>query len=166
MRCLWDGMCGATTCWRRDLPTTPGAIRNQRVGYRLNMKLFTRVVTTKYLSEWTLGNSPHYAGWHCSWCYPPSGIKIKLESAQRHDKPRWGDFPDKLNLDYIASLIRNGEWFDGKHPFIPVNRRKTSASIYAPPFFLDNEDRFEYLLVPPDDRVWQSDPISHKHVKA
>ena len=105
------------------------------------------------LSEWTLGNSPHYAGWHCSWCYSPPGIKIKMESAQRHDKPRWGDFPDKLNLDYIASLIRKGEWFDGKHPLIPVNRRNTSASIYAPPFFLDNEDRFEYLLVHPDDRV-------------
>ena len=105
------------------------------------------------LSEWTLGNSPHYAGWHCSWCYPPSGIKIKLQSAQRHDKPRWGDFPDKLNLDYIASLIRNGEWFDGKHPLIPVNRRNTSASVYAPPFFLENEDRFEHLLVHPDDMV-------------
>ena len=116
------------------------------------LKYFYIILT----SEWTLGDINHYAGWHCSWCYSPPGIKIKMESAQRHDKPRWGDFPDKLDLDYIASLIRNGEWFDGKHPLIPVNRRNTSASIYAPPFFLDNEDRFEHLLVHPDDMVWQN----------
>ena len=139
------------------MPTTPGAIRNQRVGYRLNMKLFTRVVTTKYLSEWTLGNSPHYAGWHCSWCYPPSGIKIKLESAQRHDKPRWGDFPDKLNLDYIASLIRNGEWFDGNQSLIPVELTDTASHLYAPEYFLENPERFRYLLVNPI--LWQNDSI-------
>ena len=139
------------------MPTTPGAIRNQRVGDRLNMKLFTRVVTTKYLSEWTLGNSPHYAGWHCSWCYPPTGIKIKLESAQRHDKPRWGDFPDKLNLDYIASLIRNGEWFDGNQSLIPVELTDTASHLYAPEYFLENPERFRYLLVNP--RLWQNDSI-------
>ena len=66
---------------------------------------------------------------------------------------RWGDYPEKLNLDYIASLIETGGWFDGKHPFIRVDRRKTPAQVYAPTYFLDNEDRFEYLLVPPTDRI-------------
>ena len=66
---------------------------------------------------------------------------------------RWGDYPEKLDLDYIASLIETGGWFDGKHPFIRVDRRKTPAQVYAPTYFLDNEDRFEYLLVPPMDRI-------------
>ena len=34
----------------------------------------------------------------------PEGIKTKLQSAQRHDQPRWGDFPDKLDLQYLAGL--------------------------------------------------------------
>ena len=156
MPCCWEEMTGMTPAWESGWITTPSVTRPRQVLQSNYCILF--IIKTMTL-EWTLGDVNHYAGWHCSWCYPPPGIKIKLESAQRHDKPRWGDFPDKLNLDYIASLIRNGEWFDGKHPLIPVNRRKTSASIYAPPFFLDNEDRFEYLLVPPDDRVWQSDTL-------
>ena len=69
-------------------------------------------------SEWTLGGLGHYGGWHCSWCYEPQGIRQKLVSAQRHDKPRWGDYPEKLDLDYIARLVEEGEWFDGKRPFI------------------------------------------------
>jgi len=103
--------------------------------------------------EWTLGNSPHYAGFHCSWCYSPEGIRTKMASAQRHDKPRWGDFPEKMDLEYIESLVSNGGWFDGKHPFIKVNRRDMQDDVYAPKYFLENEDMFEYLLVPPGDRV-------------
>ena len=34
-----------------------------------------------------------------------------------------------------------------------VDRRKTPDTVYAPPYFLDNEDRFEYLMVPPQDRL-------------
>ena len=71
---------------------------------------------------WTLGNSPHYAGFHCSWCYRPEGIRTKLASAQRHDKPRWGDYPQKMEISYIESLVRDGQWFDGTYPFIRVNR--------------------------------------------
>jgi len=43
-------------------------------------------------------------------------------SAQKHDKPRWGDYPEKLNLTYIEGLIQKGGWFDGSKPFIPVKR--------------------------------------------
>ena len=28
------------------------------------------------------------AGWHCSWCFPPAGIKAKLEAAHWSDLPR------------------------------------------------------------------------------
>lgn len=33
-------------------------------------------------------------------------------SAQKHDTPRWGNYPEKTNLTYIANLIRTGGWFD------------------------------------------------------
>ena len=72
--------------------------------------------------EWILGNSPHYAGFHCSWCFPPAGIRDKLASAQAEDKPRWGDYPDKMELGYLQSLIKTGQWFDGQFPFIKVDR--------------------------------------------
>ena len=79
---------------------------------------FVYYTTLNPSSEWTLGGLGHYGGWHCSWCYQPEGIRLKLVSAQRHDKPRWGDYPEKLDLDYIAGLVETGEWFDGKRPFI------------------------------------------------
>ena len=72
--------------------------------------------------EWILGNSPHYAGFHCSWCFPPGGILVKLSSAQSEDKPRWGDYPDKMELGYLQSLVKTGQWFDGQFPFIWVDR--------------------------------------------
>jgi hypothetical protein len=50
------------------------------------------------------------------------GIREKLLSAQRHDTPRWGDYPEKTELPYIEELIRRGEWFDGSKPFIPIFR--------------------------------------------
>ncbi len=40
------------------------------------------------------------------------GIRRKLESAQAEDKPRWGDYDDKLDLNYIDKLVKTGRWFD------------------------------------------------------
>ena len=56
-----------------------------------------------------MGGPGNSAGHHCSWCFSPKGIRNKLTSAQRADKPRWGDYPEKLNLDYLLGLIRSGE---------------------------------------------------------
>ncbi|XP_023341090.1 beta-1,4-mannosyl-glycoprotein 4-beta-N-acetylglucosaminyltransferase [Eurytemora carolleeae] len=100
------------------------------------------------IQEWTLGNIGHYAGHHCSWCYSPEGIRLKLEAAQRHDKPRWGDYPDKLNLKYIQELIRTGGWFDGSKPFISVPRTKNDTGLFAPDYIL-NSNLFQYLVKPP-----------------
>ena len=60
------------------------------------------------------------------------GIVTKLTSAQRHDKPRWGDFPEKLELPYLQGLIREGAWFDGEKPFLPVDRGDVGEEVYAP----------------------------------
>eukprot|EP00095_Tigriopus_kingsejongensis_P000459 snap_masked-scaffold217_size252476-processed-gene-1.4 protein:Tk00459 transcript:snap_masked-scaffold217_size252476-processed-gene-1.4-mRNA-1 annotation:"hypothetical protein DAPPUDRAFT_50861" len=107
------------------------------------------------IQEWTAGTLDHYAGFHCSWCYSPQGIRTKLLSAQQHDKPRWGDYPEKTNVSYISGLIQNGQWFDGTKTFIRVDRKATLEQHYAPSYILEHARKFDYLLRPPkrtDDR--------------
>ena len=95
---------------------------NQRLPYKLvdrfeyyfllsfvsfaNVRHKNGISTKKYFQD-------HLAGHHCSWCFDAEGIRLKLISAQADDKPRWGDYPDKLELPYLEGLIQNGEWFDG-----------------------------------------------------
>ena len=90
----------------------------------------------------------HYAGYHCSWCYSPEGIRTKLLSAQKHDKPRWGDYPEKTDVGYIAKLIRTGGWFDDTQPFIKTSP-ESHPNNYAPKYILDHREKFSYLLDPP-----------------
>lgn len=98
------------------------------------------------VSAWTAGTKEHYAGFHCSWCYNPEGIRTKLLSAHVDDKPRWGDFPEKLDLNYIHGLIRKGEWFDGTHPFFMSDWEKEEQ--YAPKYILEHPQEFTQLLYP------------------
>jgi beta-1,4-mannosyl-glycoprotein beta-1,4-N-acetylglucosaminyltransferase len=98
------------------------------------------------IKQWDIGTLDHYAGYHCSWCYNPEGILTKLLSAQKHDSPRWGDFPVKTNVSYISKLIRTGGWFDDTKPFIEV--KDYGNKFYAPKYILENADRFIYLLKP------------------
>ncbi len=98
------------------------------------------------IREWDFGKLDYYAGFHCSWCYNPEGIRTKLLSAQKHDKPRWGDYPEKTNVTYIAELIRTGGWFDGTHPYIRVDEAKTPEKVYAPEFMRRNRRQFQHLL--------------------
>ena len=74
------------------------------------------------------------------------GIRTKLSSAQRDDKPRWGNCPEKLELSYIENLIRTGGWFDGEHPFLDVADQPLDGEVYAPEFFRSQRERFGYLL--------------------
>ncbi|EQB77201.1 beta-1,4-mannosyl-glycoprotein 4-beta-N-acetylglucosaminyltransferase [Camelus ferus] len=100
--------------------------------------------TGHILVQWSLGSPLHFAGWHCSWCFTPEGIYFKLVSAQNGDFPRWGDYEDKRDLNYIRSLIRTGGWFDGtQQEYPPAN---PSEHMYAPKYLLKNYDQFRYLL--------------------
>lgn len=100
------------------------------------------------ITPWTAGTKHHYAGYHCSWCYSPEGIRTKLLSAHADDKPRWGDFAEKLDIAYISRLIREGEWFDATHPFLMADWEKEDQ--YAPKFMLQHYREFSQLLYPPD----------------
>ena len=48
----------------------------------LAARLANYTLTHAAPAEWRLGELGHYAGWHCSWCYEPPGIRLKLQSAQ------------------------------------------------------------------------------------
>ncbi len=100
------------------------------------------------IREWDAGTLGHYAGFHCSWCYHPEGIRTKLLSAQKHDKPRWGDYPEKTNTTYISELIRTGGWFDDTHPFL---RADPKDPFFAPKYVLEHRDTFKYLLELPEE---------------
>jgi beta-1,4-mannosyl-glycoprotein beta-1,4-N-acetylglucosaminyltransferase len=127
-----------------------GKVMSIRRNYLTTEPLLSRVEIYQKnhpVKEWNIGQVGAYAGFHCSWCYNPEGIKLKLMSAQKDDKPRWGDYPEKLDLDYISGLIRTGRWFDNSQPFFLVNREQDS--LYAPAYILKHKNRFLYLLDPP-----------------
>ena len=67
-------------------------------------------------------------------------------SAQADDKPRWGDYQDKLELPYLEGLIQNGEWFDGTKTW--TFSRDTTRKNYAPKYMMNHYDKFKYLLEP------------------
>ncbi|KAK8760262.1 hypothetical protein V5799_028473 [Amblyomma americanum] len=92
--------------------------------------------------QWAIrGTQPRYAGWHCSWCFEARGIQVKLESAQRDDGVRWGDFANKSDLAYIESIRRAGRYFDDSSLMNSCDAREV-----APPYVTDNADRFRYLM--------------------
>lgn len=125
-----------------------GKVMSIRRNYLTSEPLMSRVQayikSGHPVMEWNIGRIGAYAGFHCSWCYPPEGIRLKLISAQKDDKPRWGDYPEKLDLGYIANLISNGRWFDNSKPFFLV--KPEQDRLYAPAYVLKNRDRFNYLL--------------------
>ncbi|XP_051985808.1 beta-1,4-mannosyl-glycoprotein 4-beta-N-acetylglucosaminyltransferase [Xyrauchen texanus] len=103
--------------------------------------------TRHILVQWSIGSPFHFAGWHCSWCFTPEGIHFKLISAQNGDFPRWGDYEDKRNLNYIRELIQTGGWFDGSvQEYPPTN---PNEHMYAPKYMLDHYNHYRYLLENP-----------------
>ena len=99
------------------------------------------------IREWSFGHKENEipCGWHCSWCFRPQGIKTKLEGAHWSDLPRWGAFPSKTTLDYIANLTINGLWFDDRTKLLPSVSRLSDW--YAPQYVKSHFDKYQYLLV-------------------
>ena len=63
------------------------------------------------------------------------------------DFPRWGDYPEKLNLTYIADLVARGAYFDDR--LLDVIARDVNdfadARNFAPNS-AKNDAKFEYLV--------------------
>uniref|UniRef100_A0AAV2LM49 PPM-type phosphatase domain-containing protein n=1 Tax=Knipowitschia caucasica TaxID=637954 RepID=A0AAV2LM49_KNICA len=132
LRDVYD--CDGIKLRRREYYTMPGFRRYEND-------------TGHILVQWSLGSPIHFAGWHCSWCFSPEGIYFKLISAQNGDFPRWGDYEDKRDLNYIRQLIRTGGWFDGSLQEYPPADPK--EHMFAPHYMLDHYERYRYLLENP-----------------
>ncbi|CAF0899478.1 unnamed protein product, partial [Didymodactylos carnosus] len=100
-----------------------------------------------YVTLFDIPNKVFYfprAGWHCSWCFTPKNVAIKLISAQNGDFPRWGDYPEKRSITYIKNNIKNGLWFDGKS-LGAVNLNMLDPD-FAPQHVLKNFKKYEHII--------------------
>ena len=62
------------------------------------------------------------------------------------DSPKWREFPELANSTDVIGIVGSGG-FPEKSPFtVPVNR---TAENFAPRHFLQNTDRYKYLLENP-----------------
>lgn len=121
-------------------------LRNPTVG-RARSKKELKQYRSKYnIKQWTIGVEPdHFAGWHCSYCFNPDGIRIKLQSIINEDYPRWGDKPESFDLERVKyKIIGQGFWFDGKSRFTEV---KETNPDFAPAYVLKNKEKFKHLVV-------------------
>jgi len=88
------------------------------------------------------------AGWHCSWCFKPEGIRAKLLDAPHSDFPRYGDDKAKTTVSYIKRLIKHGIYFN----LVKLSKQENNVIYdpdYAPPFMLQHFDKYSYLLKNP-----------------
>uniref|UniRef100_A0A8C6S3C4 Beta-1,4-mannosyl-glycoprotein 4-beta-N-acetylglucosaminyltransferase b n=1 Tax=Neogobius melanostomus TaxID=47308 RepID=A0A8C6S3C4_9GOBI len=145
---------GCTVGMLRDVYDSDGIKLRRREYYTMPGFRKYENQTGHILVQWSVGSPFHFAGWHCSWCFTPEGIHFKLISAQNGDFPRWGDYEDKLDLNYIRQLIRTGGWFDGSFQEYPPADPK--EHMYAPKYMLDHYDKYRYLLANPYSQGSQS----------
>ncbi|XP_055013888.1 beta-1,4-mannosyl-glycoprotein 4-beta-N-acetylglucosaminyltransferase-like [Boleophthalmus pectinirostris] len=145
---------GCTVGMLRDVYDSDGIKLRRREYYTMPGFRKYENDTGHILVQWALGSPVHFAGWHCSWCFTPEGIHFKLVSAQNGDFPRWGDYEDKRDLNYIRQLIRTGGWFDGSLQEYPPADPK--EHMYAPRYMLDNYKQYRYLLENPYSQVSQN----------
>ncbi|XP_028670948.1 beta-1,4-mannosyl-glycoprotein 4-beta-N-acetylglucosaminyltransferase isoform X1 [Erpetoichthys calabaricus] len=138
---------GCTTGMLNDVYENDGIKLRRREYYTMPGFRSYENNTGHILVQWSIGSPFHFAGWHCSWCFSPEGILFKLTSAQNGDFPRWGDYEDKKDLNYIRDLIRTGGWFDGTVQEYPLADPK--EHMYAPKYLLNNFKKYQYMLLNP-----------------
>ncbi|XP_075554772.1 beta-1,4-mannosyl-glycoprotein 4-beta-N-acetylglucosaminyltransferase-like isoform X1 [Dermacentor variabilis] len=142
--------------WENSVPVTVSGVctvgfmrevyENDSLRLR-SMRTFTRnnlSYTGTFSEMWIIqGTSPHYSGWHCSWCFDAEGIQVKLAAAQRDDGVRWGDIAEKTDIGYINSLRKTGHFFDESGPL-----ERCDAYDAAPAYVRENAERFRWLMRP------------------
>ena len=89
------------------------------------------------------------AGWHCSYCFEPDGIRKKLLDAPKSDWPRWGDDAVKSSVPYIKELIKTGQNFDGKYFRGSADNMLTEEKDpdFAPKYMILHPEKYKYLLL-------------------
>ena len=61
------------------------------------------------------------------------------------DFPRWGDFPEKLNLTYIRGLIKRGMYFDDRKMNVLAHSSNEDTRNFCPES-VRKYDKFRYLI--------------------
>ncbi|KAI3384881.1 hypothetical protein SNEBB_010571 [Seison nebaliae] len=107
-------------------------VKSQNVVEELRKVICTNSIRSKKLCQsrppspdivvFGVGKNNNFSGFHCSWCFDVEGLRVKLVSAQNGDFPRWGNFPEKLERNYLECLIEKREYFDGK--LIPCGKNE------------------------------------------
>ncbi len=100
------------------------------------------------------------AGWHCSWCFSPEGIRAKLLDAPNSDFPRFGDDRARTNVAYIRRLIKHGLYFSLVRVRKGGEVNSTFDAEYAPPFIQRYPEKYSHLLFNPYQNV--ALPRSHR----
>merc|ERR1739844_483642 len=89
------------------------------------------------------------AGWHCSWCFKPQGIRAKLLDAPNSDFPRFGDDRARTDVAYIRRLIKHGLYFNlyriRKGGEVDAAKDKE----FAPSFMQRYPEKYAHLLSNP-----------------
>lgn len=94
---------------------------------------------------WVIGSRDNHAGWHCSWCLSIEGIAEKMKITFHGDYARWGDDSADANVTHIRDLVRYGLWIDDRDGSAVLENAMTD-DFYAPPYFVQNWEKYEHLL--------------------
>ena len=89
------------------------------------------------------------AGWHCSWCFKPQGIRAKLLDAPNSDFPRFGDDRARTDVAYIRRLIKHGLYFNLARVRKDGEIDVAKDSEFAPSFMLRYPEKYSHLLSNP-----------------
>ena len=100
------------------------------------------------------------AGWHCSWCFKPQGIRAKLLDAPNSDFPRFGDDRARTDVAYIRRLIKHGLYFNLARVRKDGEIDVAKDSEFAPSFMLRYPEKYSHLLSNPYKNLVL--PRSHK----
>lgn len=86
------------------------------------------------------------AGWHCSWCFSPAGIRAKLLDAPNSDFPRFGDDRARTSTAYIRRLIKHGLYFNLRRVRKGGEVTLSDDPHLAPAFILRHPKKYSHLL--------------------
>ena len=81
------------------------------------------------ISPWIAGTVDYPAGFHCSYCTSPEGMRVKLISAINADFPRWGDYPEKCQIPFLKLAIATGTTINEKGVSKPTTIKNSMRQI-------------------------------------
>lgn len=113
-----------------------------------NLEVLTNNSTLIHMSQKgiTLGDLNHTGGWFCEYCASPEDIIEYLTSNSSRHLINWEKIgTTKITHKFIENLIELGVYLDGRTELERGHRY--SDVDFAPPYVLENDFKFDFLLV-------------------